>query len=125
LDDQLKDGRIKEPLSQSRLSAVRRSPLTDQVVEQLTKRILSGDLAPGTLLRQAQLAAQLSDSRTPLREAMHVLLTDGLLTKRPNGIFAVIVPTLADARDTYELREVIDAFAARMAATRATDDQIT
>jgi len=121
----LKDGRIKEPLSQSRLSAVRRSPLTDQVVEQLTKRILSGDLAPGTLLRQAQLAAQLSVSRTPLREAMHVLLTDGLLTKRPNGIFAVIVPTLADARDTYELREVIDAFAARMAATRATDDQIT
>lgn len=106
------------------LSAVRRSPLTDQVVEQITNRILSGELPPGTLLRQAQLANQLSVSRTPLREALRVLLTDGLVQQRHNGTFAVIAPTLEDARDTYEMRGVIDAFAARRAALRATQEQV-
>lgn len=107
-----------------RLSAVQRSPLTEQVVEQITARILSGQLEPGTPLRQAQLAEELSVSRTPLREALRVLLTDGLVTQRPNGTFAVVAPTLEDARDTYEMRAVVDAFAARMAAIRATKEQI-
>jgi DNA-binding GntR family transcriptional regulator len=106
------------------LSAVQRSPLTDQVVAQITSRILSGELGPGTLLRQAQLAEQLSVSRTPLREALRVLFTDGLVTQQQNGTFTVVSPTLDDARDTYEMRGVIDAFAARMAATRATDEQL-
>lgn len=105
-------------------SALQRSPLTDQVVEQITARILSGKLAPGTLLRQAGLASELSVSRTPLREALRVLSTDGLVTQRQNGTFAVIAPTLEDARDTYALRAVIDPFAARMAATSATHEQI-
>lgn len=106
------------------LSAVQRSPLTEQVVEQITARILSGDLPPGAVLRQAHLAAQLSVSRTPLREAMRVLLTDGLVTQSPAGAFSVIAPTLEDARDTYEMREAIDAFAARMAATRADEEEV-
>lgn len=106
------------------LSAVQRSPLTDQVVAQITTRILAGELGPGTLLRQAQLAEQLSVSRTPLREALRVLLTDGLVIQQQNGTFTVVSPTLDDARDTYEMRRVIDAFAARMAAIHATDKQL-
>lgn len=116
---------MKEDVHAARpLSAVRRSPLTAQVVEQITARILSGDLPPGTVLRQGQLADQLSVSRTPLREAMRALLTDGLVTQSATGAFAVIAPTIDDARDTYEMREVIDAFAARMAAVRADDEQV-
>jgi DNA-binding GntR family transcriptional regulator len=115
---------ITETDDESPLSAVRRSPLTDQVVAQITSRILSGELGPGTLLRQAQLAEQLAVSRTPLREALRVLLTDGLVIQQQNGTFTVVSPTLDDARDTYEMRGVIDAFAARMAAIRATDQQL-
>lgn len=107
------------------LSAVQRSPLTDQVAKQITASILSGEFPPGAILRQAQIAEQLSVSRTPLREAMRVLLTDGLIVQSQNGTFSVIAPTLDDARDTYEMREVVDAFAARMAANRASDDDVT
>ena len=106
------------------IPVVRKSPLTDQVVQELTKQILSGALAPGTSLKQGALAQQLTVSRTPLREAMRVLLADGLLLQHANGTFTVIAPTLEDARDTYELREVIDGFAARMASIRATEDEI-
>ena len=60
------------------IPVIRKSPLTDQVVQELTKQILSGALAPGTLLKQGALAQQLTVSRTPLREAMRVLLADGL-----------------------------------------------
>ncbi len=104
--------------------AIQRSPLTDQVVDRITDRILLGQLAPGTRLRQRQLAEELSISRTPLREALRVLQTDGLVEQRQNGTFSVVAPTLQDARDTYEMREVVDAFAARMAALRASPSDI-
>lgn len=120
----MRDGDVDTIDGDSGFSALQRSPLTDQVVEQITARILSGQLTPGTPLRQARLANELSVSRTPLREALRVLRTDGLVIQRPNGTFAVIAPTLDDARDTYALRAVIDPFAARMAATRATPEQI-
>ena len=117
-----KDG-VVAPLA-GRRRAVQRSPLTVQVAAEIAARILSGELAPGTLLKQDQLAEQLEVSRTPLREALRELLADGLVTQARNGTFAVVAPTFEEAWETYEMREVIDPFIARNAAMRATDEQI-
>jgi DNA-binding GntR family transcriptional regulator len=104
---------------------VQRYPLSGQVVDEITAMILSGELAPGTPLKQDDLAEQLSISRTPLREALHKLFANGLVTQDRSGTFAVVNLTFKDARDVFEMREAIEVFAARMAALRATDEQIT
>jgi DNA-binding GntR family transcriptional regulator len=62
---------------------------TARVVRELRDRILRGELAPGAALRQEDLARQLGVSRVPLREALLVLTSNGLLVHRPNQGFLV------------------------------------
>ncbi|MVZ99854.1 FCD domain-containing protein [Actinomadura sp. LD22] len=93
--------------------------LADEVAHVLRDLILRGQLAPGTPLLQIQLAERLGVSRTPLREAFRTLERDGLL-RISNGNKTVEVIEL-DGRhliDTYQIREVIDGLAARLAAKR-------
>lgn len=109
----------------TKLDAVSRSRLTDVIVEQITDRILTGEIAPGTPLRQEQLAAALGVSRTPLREALRTLQAYGFLTaSASSGTLQVVSPTREESRDIYEARAMIDGYSARLAAVRASDAQI-
>lgn len=101
------------------MSAITRSSLTRQIADQLGALIFAGELAPGTHLRQRQLSSQLSVSRTPLREALQSLLTDGLVVQNPNGSYSVAQPTVKEIRDLYEFRIVVEGFASKLAAGRA------
>src|SRR4051812_50198781 len=56
---------------------------TRHAYEQLRSKILLGELAPGTAFSQVQLSRQLGVSRTPLREAVRLLQTEGLLQSEP------------------------------------------
>jgi DNA-binding GntR family transcriptional regulator len=108
-----------------RLATVSRSALVEQIVEQVTERILDGQLPPGTPLGQEQLAAELGVSRTPLREALRVLQSRGFLTSSPtSGTLSVVSIDNDQAADMYEVRAMVDGFAARLAAERATDKEI-
>ena len=106
-------------------SGIVRSPLVEQIVELIAERILSGELAPGTPLRQEELAAELGVSRTPLREALRVLRSDGFLTGGSGkGTLTVVSVTAERVRDIYEVRAMIDGFAAGLASRRASDAEI-
>lgn len=107
-------------VSASRIGAVRRGPrLVDEVVATLREGIVTGQLAPGTQLVQVELAEQLGVSRTPLREAFRVLESDGLVrTSNNNRTVEVVSITTDDIREMYELREVLDGLASRLAAAR-------
>ncbi|MDO8210112.1 GntR family transcriptional regulator [Conexibacter sp. CPCC 206217] len=108
-----------------RLETVSRSRLVEQIVEQITEQILSGEIAAGTPLGQEQLSAELGVSRTPLREALRVLKSRGFVTSgAANGSLSVVSLTRERAADMYEARSMVDGFAARLAAERATDEQI-
>jgi DNA-binding GntR family transcriptional regulator len=108
-----------------RLSTVSRSLLVEQIVEQITERILAGEIPPGTPLGQEQLSAELGVSRTPLREALRVLKSRGFVTSEStSGTVRVVSLTADQAADMYEARKMLDGFAARLAAERATDDQV-
>jgi DNA-binding GntR family transcriptional regulator len=116
---------VNEGGQRSRLSAIPRSQLVEQITEQITERILSGEIPPGTPLGQEQLSAELGVSRTPLREALRVLKSRGFVTNEStSGTVAVVSLTRDQAADMYEARKMLDGFAARLAATRATDAQI-
>jgi DNA-binding GntR family transcriptional regulator len=104
----------------SALSSLRRARLVDEVAAALREAISRGELKPGERLLQERLAEQLAVSRTPLREALHRLEQEGLVVlSRGRG---VEVRRLDDAQviELYEVREMLDGLAARLAAQRST-----
>ena len=84
----------------------------------LRQRIYSGTYPPGELLRQVQLSQDLNVSRTPLREALRILQSEGLV--QAEGARGVSVSRADPARlmNAYALREMLDGLAARQAAER-------
>jgi GntR family transcriptional regulator of vanillate catabolism len=91
--------------------------LVDEVVAHLRDSIIEGALPAGTQLPQVALAAQLGVSRTPLREALRILESEGLIRTSNNNLSVEVVEmSTDDLRQMYELREVIDGLAARLAA---------
>lgn len=85
---------------------------------ELRKKILSGELAPGTRLFEVPLTEMLSISRTPVREALLRLSEEGLLERVRSGGFVVRTFSVSDVVDALELRGVMEGTAARLAAER-------
>jgi GntR family transcriptional regulator of vanillate catabolism len=96
-----------------------RGRLADDVAARLRDLIRSGQFAPGQQLRQIELAELLGVSRTPLREAFRVLEHEGLLrVSNGNHTVEVAQPSLDELLDVFQVRQVLAALAARLAAER-------
>ena len=90
----------------------------DRVYQELRRRIVSWETPPGSALREVGLAEELRVSRTPVREALQRLKSDGLVVAR--GRRGLEVPRW-DARhleDSYRLRADLEAWSAKRAAQR-------
>lgn len=92
--------------------------LADRVYGRIRASILSGDLAPGEQLRQEALAEGLGTSRTPLREALNRLASEGLIEFRPHRSAVVASFAQRDIEADYEARLLIEPAAARLASER-------
>jgi DNA-binding GntR family transcriptional regulator len=97
---------------------------SDRAYRLLKRSILSLDLAPGVVLVEPELMQRFGVGRTPLREALQRLSTDGLVTTLPRRGTFVSPVTANDVHAVYELRCNLDAFAARLAAERAGEAEI-
>jgi DNA-binding GntR family transcriptional regulator len=86
--------------------------------------ILSGELAPGTVLPQATLARTIGMSTTPLREALRRLKQEGLVALDAHRDARVAPLDAAEARDLVELRQSLDPLAASLAAERRTEAEL-
>lgn len=91
---------------------------TEQIYRLLRSRILEGKLAPGSRLIERKLAEELNVSKTPVREALVRLSKDGLLDGESHRGFWVAELTGEEAREIYDLREMLEGFAAREAAKK-------
>jgi DNA-binding GntR family transcriptional regulator len=87
---------------------------TRHAYEHLRGRILLGELEPGTTFSQVQLSKALGVSRTPLREAVRQLQTEGLLLSEPKRRVRVAPVTTEDFEDLYAIRIVLDSLAVRL-----------
>lgn len=94
--------------------------LRQSVTEAIRQGILQGDLLPGEQINQAQIAEQLGVSRGPVREALGQLEEEGLIKNVPYKGTYVTEITGEYITELYSIRQVIETFAARQAATRAT-----
>lgn len=107
-----------------RLADVAHRTAQERVEEILRQAILRGELSPGEPLVLEDLSAQLGVSRTPIREAMRALASEGLIDMDSFRSAAVHTPTLEEAREIYDLRLVLDPIAVRRAVERITPDEI-
>jgi PAS domain S-box-containing protein len=92
-----------------------RAGLADLVYDRLVHALMSGQYAGGDELNEVSLASQFEVSRTPVREALRRLVSDGLVTSSPNRQATVVKLSVQNLRDTYEVRQVLEAEAARRA----------
>jgi DNA-binding GntR family transcriptional regulator len=88
------------------------------ILEQLRVLILTGDYGPDERLIEEQLAERLGVSRTPIRQALTMLEAEGLVEIAPNRGATVCSFSTEDVWDIYDLRAVLEGYAARRAAER-------
>lgn len=94
--------------------------LGDQVYRTLRANLRNGKILPGYLLQEVQLAAQLGVSRTPVREALTRLASEGLVSSDGRS-FAVPELSLQNVDDIYEVRFLLEPEALRHVAEQASD----
>ncbi len=99
-----------------RLDIQKREDLRDQTYIQLRKAILSGPIRPGTVLVQEQLAEQLGISRTPVRDALDRLASEGLVIRSPGGRIHVAPFSIEELQEKYMVRRALEVLALRLAA---------
>ena len=92
--------------------------------ELIREAIIEGRLEPGRRLKEEELARELGISRTPVREALLMLQAEDLVVATPNRGATVRVHDAKDLHDLYELRALLEGFAARRTAERVTKDEV-
>ncbi|MDF1749095.1 MAG: GntR family transcriptional regulator [Alphaproteobacteria bacterium] len=90
----------------------------DMVRENLEQRIITGTLANGERLDEVRLAAQFDVSRTPVREALQMLTSSGLVEHIPNRGTFVRQPDFPEMIEMFEVMAELEALCARLAARR-------
>lgn len=112
------------PTSKLRSRTVERQTLAEQVYASTKKAIVEGDLLPGERLKELELAESLGASRTPVREALSRLEQEGLLSALPSGGLTVVQHSEAEVREIFSLIRLLEGYAARLAAERATPAEL-
>lgn len=92
----------------------------DRVQRTVMADMLSGDLAPGTWMRQEELAARMGVSKIPVREALQRLAAIGLLRFEPNRGAVVPSMSLEEAEENFALRRVLEPRLLRQAVSKLT-----
>jgi DNA-binding GntR family transcriptional regulator len=90
----------------------------------IRQAIVDGRVPPGHRLKEEELAQQLGISRTPVRVALLVIQSEGLVEAAPNRGATVRAYDTADLEEMYELRALLEGHAAGRAASRVTPDQL-
>jgi DNA-binding GntR family transcriptional regulator len=101
-----------------------RKNCANQVYVVLKSDIMEGRIAPGALLSESSLASRFGMSRTPVREALGVLASDGLITTLPQRGHVVNTVSVSEVLDAFRLREILEVEAIGQAVRRISDVEI-
>lgn len=97
-----------------------KQPLTEQIYGRLHDDILRARLLPGQTVLESELAAQFGVSKTPVREALRLLVQDGWVLVLPRKGYLIRPLGLDDLREVFQLREMLEPGFAGEAASRST-----
>jgi DNA-binding GntR family transcriptional regulator len=110
---------MQEALSRSDLGRIQ-----TMVADGIRTRIISGELELGVSLSEAALATEFGVSRTPVREALKQLQTEGLVRIRPRVGTFVTIPSRAEIVELFEMKQLLEGAAARILALRGEVPQL-
>jgi DNA-binding GntR family transcriptional regulator len=96
----------------------------EQVYERIRRAIITGELKPGEILNEAEIAAQFESGKTPTREALLLLTHDGFLDSLPRVGYIVSKPTMQDILEIFHLRIILEVEAIGLAAGRLSPEDI-
>ena len=106
------------------INVIVRAPLHVQVAERLRVLIDSGELAPGARLNEVELCNDMGVSRTPLREAIRSLATEGLVELQPNRGAIVSVVSREDVTEILPIVASLEGLGGRLAAVNMEREKI-
>ncbi|WP_219635536.1 GntR family transcriptional regulator [Nocardioides ungokensis] len=89
-----------------------------RVISEMRRRIIAGEIEPGVNLSELALAEEFGVSRTPVREALKQLQTEGLIEIRPRVGTFVTSPSRREITELFEMKELLEGAAARLLAQR-------
>ena len=98
--------------------------LAAQIANQLRRNILQGKIPPGSTIKERDNAIEMGVSRTPLREAIRILATEGLVELRPARSPIVSTPTIKQIADDVEVLLYVEKLSGELACARASEDEI-
>lgn len=101
------------------------SVLSTRIADELRGAILSGELSPGERIRQEELAEQFGASRIPVREALRILVTDGLVNMVSNSGAWVSSLTQEECSEQYQIRERLEPLLLRYSMPHLTDEDMS
>lgn len=101
-----------------------RRSLHDELTERLRRLITNGNLSPGQKIPEKELCQQFGVSRTPLREALKVLASEGMVALRPNRGAMVRMLTLQELEEVFPVMGALEALSGEIACRHITDVEV-
>lgn len=98
--------------------------LSDQIANRLRDKIIQNELAPGDRIREREVCKDLQVSRTPLREALHKLASEGLIELIPNRGAIITRPSAGEIADMLQVLGVLEAFAGERVCAYISDQEV-
>ena len=97
---------------------------TRRAYERIRERITTLEMAPGSVIHEQELAEELDMGLLPVREALRLLAHDSLVVITPRHGLYVAEVNVPDLEQLSEMRMALESLSARLAAQRATEDDI-
>jgi DNA-binding GntR family transcriptional regulator len=99
--------------------------LSEQIANRLRDMIIQNELVPGERIREREICKQLQVSRTPLREALQKLATEGLIDLVPNCGAVISAPQEEEVADMLQVLGALESFAGEKACELASEDELS
>lgn len=113
---------ISERASMASQPKIERRPLGEQVFGLVRRMISEGELKPGERLVEEHLARRIGTSRTPIREALHRLVQEGLVERRQKGGYVVRPISAQEVEEVTGVRAVLESYAVEMGSQRISEN---
>ena len=100
------------------MKAIQKKTLHEEIANNLREMIMSGELREGDKIKENEFCELMDISKTPLREALRVLSTEGLIRLIPNRGSYVTTPTFEEIKEMFDVMSVLEGVCARTAAEK-------
>jgi len=96
----------------------------EQVYKRIRRAIIAGELEPGEIMNEAEIAARFNAGKTPTREALLLLTHDRFLESLPRVGYIVTRPSMQDILETFHLRVILEVEAIGLSVERLTPESV-